>query len=70
MSDQASVSSPGERWVLTFYGEKIGFVRYAGGVQQEAYRLVDRAEASVWAVAVVNGLQPPKHLLPCDTPIR
>lgn len=64
--DKQPISS----WVMDVYDDRVSFTRVGkDGRVVEGYPPVSTAKAAVYATAIVNGLQPPRDLRPCDTPI-
>ncbi len=57
-----------EEWRIGIEGDKFHFCRYVGGERIEAYRLVGRDEAGVWAAAIIDGFEPPPRLRRSDKP--
>lgn len=57
------------KWVVVVYEDQVHFERFEDGAMVENYAPVSPAKASVYAAAIVNGLQPPRDLRLCDKPI-
>nr|WP_067285772.1 hypothetical protein [Marinobacterium profundum] len=52
-----------ERWVMDFMPDgRVNFSRFVDGALEEKYRPATRAEATVWAAAIIQGYQPPASL--------
>lgn len=62
-------NDPLSKWIVVVYEDRVCFERFGDGVKLEGYVPVPPAEAAVYAAAIVNGLEPPKYLRPCDKPI-
>jgi hypothetical protein len=58
-----------EEWRIRIDGDRIWFQRLINGKMNESYRPASRAEAAVWASAVIQGFEPPRVLRHCDTPV-
>ncbi|WP_447874662.1 hypothetical protein [Serratia fonticola] len=56
------------KWVVVVREDRVHFRRFENGAMVESYAPVSPAKATVYATAIVNGLQPPRDLRPCDKP--
>lgn len=63
--DKQPISS----WAVDVYDDRVSFKRIHNGRTEESYPPVSISRAAVYAAAIVGGLQPPRDLRPCDTPI-
>ncbi|QLH62279.1 hypothetical protein [Serratia symbiotica] len=61
-------NDPLSKWIVVVYEDRICFERFGDGVTLESYAPVTPAKAAVYATAIVNGLEPPGDLRPCDKP--
>ncbi|NAV73987.1 hypothetical protein FGF91_24360, partial [Salmonella sp. zj-f60] len=61
-------NDPLSKWIVVVYEDRVCFERFGDGVNLESYAPVPPAKAAVYAAAIVNGLEPPKCLRPCDKP--
>ncbi|ROR60841.1 UNVERIFIED_ORG: hypothetical protein EC838_0132 [Providencia alcalifaciens] len=61
--------SNGDQWLISIIGNKFEFKRTFNGKTLESYPPVERSKATLYATAIVNGLQPPRGLCPSDKPI-
>lgn len=57
-----------EEWRIKIENESFHFVRYVNGKPNESYRHVGAAVASIWAAAIIQGFEPPRHLSSSDRP--
>lgn len=57
-----------EVWAIEIDGDAFWFKRLIDGAVNESYRAVGISEASVWAVAVIQGFEPPRVLRESDRP--
>lgn len=56
-------------WQVVVYDDCVSFKRVDNGQMQESYPPVATSIAAVYAAAIIQGLQPPRHLRLCDEPI-
>lgn len=63
--DKQPISS----WTVDVYDDRVSFRRIGNGRIEESYPPVSIPTAAVYATAIVSGLQPPRDLRSCDTPI-
>ena len=61
-------NDPLSKWIVVVYEDQVCFERFGDGITLEGYAPVPPAKAAVYAAAIVNGLEPPKYLRPCDKP--
>ncbi len=57
-----------EEWRIRISGERYEFSRYVHERCDECYRPASAAEAAVWAAAIIQGFEPPRHLKEADRP--
>lgn len=62
IQDKQAISS----WQMVVYDDCVSFRRMGNGQIEESYPPVPISKATVYATAIVNGLQPPRDLRPCD----
>lgn len=53
-------------WVIRMGNDDVQFARVVNGSIDEDYAPVDNKKAGVYAAAILNGLEPPRHLQPSD----
>lgn len=68
-SDTSQHDAPSDEWRITISGDVYLFSRCVNGYAIETYRPVGRGEAAVWAVAIIQGYEPPRHLQQSDAPL-
>lgn len=61
-------NDPLSKWIVVVYEDRVYFDRFGDGITLEGYAPVPPAKASVYAAAIVNGLEPPNGLRRCDKP--
>ena len=58
-----------EEWTVRIQADKVHICRMGlQGRPVESYRIVDRATAALWLVAISQGFAPPRDLRRLDTP--
>ncbi len=67
-SDTNQHDAPRDEWRITIEDNRYTFARYASGTVIEVYRSVAQNEAAVWAVAVIQGYEPPRSLQDLEKP--
>ncbi len=67
-SDTNEHDAPKDEWRITIEDDRYTFARYASGTVIEVYRSVSQQEAAVWAVAVIQGYEPPRSLRDREIP--
>ncbi len=55
-------------WVIQLGKDEVQFARVIKGGIDEDYAPVGRSTANVYASAILNDLEPPRYLHPCDKP--
>lgn len=55
-------------WIIRMGDDDVQFARVVNGNITEDYAPVDNKKAGVYAAAILNGLEPPRHLQPSDKP--
>ena len=65
ISEKNGVTS---KWIVVVHEDRVHFKRFENGAIVESYAPVSPVKAAVYATAIVNGLQPPRDLRPCDKP--
>lgn len=55
-------------YVMQVRADGVRFTRWHAGAQDEAYGVVSPSKAALFAVAISQGLQPPRDLRPFGTP--
>ncbi|WP_340611979.1 hypothetical protein [Xenorhabdus bharatensis] len=55
-------------WIIQLGAENVVFSRVTNGCIDEGYASVDRQKANVYASAILNDLEPPRHLQKSDRP--
>lgn len=60
-----------EIWVIRISAdETVQLTSFLGGKVDAAYRVMEKNEATVAMVAVIQGFEPPRALVRPDTPVR
>lgn len=59
---EQSSSPPSEQWIIEINGDRYLFRREINGKPNETYAPVGQHLAAMYAIAIINGYEPPKQL--------
>lgn len=59
---EQSSSPPNERWIIEINGDRYLFRREINGKPNETYAPVGQHLAAIYAIAIINGYEPPRQL--------
>jgi hypothetical protein len=66
--EELAIQDRDEEWKVLIKGGRIFFTRMINGRLEESYRPMNTNEASVAAVSIIQGYQPPRSLTRLDKP--